>query len=109
MTQPLTLLQEFTNTNKEIIEKGDKVFFNDVSFDRSQPIKFVGKNGKTFQYPLRLILFLLKNKNLPHNDYVRLAIEKRVGHVGLPRRQEVLQSILNDTLENQAEQPQSNR
>jgi len=104
MADALSLLREYNMNKKAITEENDVIQLGDFSWPKDIKTNYViwgtGKDGnKKEYYTLESILFLLKNVELLHPQYVRRAATEDIPVVRRPDRKDLL-AYLNGVVSN---------
>jgi hypothetical protein len=84
---PLSLLKDFMLSRRlsKIAREGDRINFgNTYVFPHSASTGF--KNAQKQDYTLEVILNLVQNRNLTHPEYLKNAMDKKIGAVSLTDR-----------------------
>ncbi|CAF1152172.1 unnamed protein product [Rotaria sp. Silwood1] len=95
MADALSLLRQFTIENKEYTIENDRFVFNDLAYTKDIKTNYLvygtGKdNTPKDYYTLESIVFLLKNVDLQHANYVKKAAEKGIPAISRPDRKDLL-------------------
>eukprot|EP00798_Chlamydomonas_sp_ICE-L_P005013 gene5013-34798_t len=81
---PLSLLRDFNIKNKleAVVSNSDRVNFGDsYVFPKTSYTAFKRAGGAQDFYTLEVVLYLLKNRNLSHPEYIKQGSSDRVGTV----------------------------
>ncbi|VDN14862.1 unnamed protein product [Dibothriocephalus latus] len=102
MADVLSLLREYHLNNKPIIENHDEIIFGEFAWPKTTKTNYIiwgtGKDGTAKDYySLDCIVYLLKNIELPHSQYVRQAATAQVPVVRFPDRRELLAYLKGET------------
>ncbi|CAF1149857.1 unnamed protein product [Adineta ricciae] len=102
MADALSLLRQFTIENKEYTIDSDRFVFNDLAYPKDVKTNYLvygtGKdNTPKDYYTLESIVFLLKNVDLQHANYVKKAAEKSIPAISRPDRKELLAYLTGQT------------
>nr|VZI30092.1 unnamed protein product [Spirometra erinaceieuropaei] len=102
MADVLSLLREYHLNNKPIIENRDEIIFGEFAWPKTTKTNYIiwgtGKDGTAKDYyTLDCIVYLLKNIELPHSQYVRQAATAQVPVVRFPDRRELLAYLKGET------------
>lgn len=70
MSDPLTLLREFTIKNKPVGFENDTFTFGSISFPRTVETNFRSLRGEGAAYTLDAVWFMLQNADKTYKDYL---------------------------------------
>jgi len=95
MADPISLLRQFVTENKEYTLENDRFVFNDLAYPKDVKTNYLvygtGKDTTPKDYyTLESIVFLLKNVDLQHANYVKKAGEKGIPAISRPDRKDLL-------------------
>lgn len=96
MADVLSILRQYNINKKKIIEKDDQVLFGEFAWPKDAKTNYViygtGRDGVSQKeyYTLDSILFLLKNVQLNHSQYVRRTAADNIPVVRRPDRRDLL-------------------
>ncbi|CAF3941100.1 unnamed protein product, partial [Adineta steineri] len=102
MADALSLLRQFTIENREYTTENDRFVFNDLAYPKDVKTNYLvygtGKdNTSKDYYTLESIVFLLKNVELQHANYVKKAAEKGIPAISRPDRKDLLSYLQGQT------------
>lgn len=89
MSDPLTLLRNFTVSNKKVQVDGEEFIFDSLSCKRNVETSYKHKNKRKY-YTLESVWFLLENESLSHSNYVIQASKAGISAVQLIDRKPLL-------------------
>lgn len=93
LSDPLTLLREFTITKRPIELQGEHLVFGSTRFARSAQTAYREKGGTGEYYAIDSLWFLLENVSEKHGIYVQKCSQQGVKPVSLPDRKLLLQYL----------------
>jgi parafibromin len=103
MADALSLLRQFIIENKEYTIENDRFVFNDLAYAKDIKTNYLvygtGKDSTPKDYyTLESIVFLLKNVDLQHANYVKKAAEKGILSISRPDRKDLLSYLNGQTI-----------
>ena len=102
LSDPLTLLRDFTVAKRPIELQGEHIVFGSTRFARSAPTAYREKGGAGDYYATDALWFLLENSSLGHGAYVQKCGQQGVKVVSLADRKRLLQYLQGEVAESSA-------
>ena len=99
LSDPLTLLREFTIAKRPIELQGEHIVFGTTRFARSAPTAYRERGGAGNYYTTDSLWFLLENVNEKHGPYVQKCGQQNIPPVSLPDKKLLLQYLKGEVTE----------